>query len=216
MKVKEKKSKKNLFTILYLFIFIILLFELTMSYFTARTRSENNALDTKAGQLTLALSVAEKYPGYHLLPLNDNDIMKAYHNKCVDDNGNSACAAYDIELLNESAKQEIIGTIDFEINGIENLSYLVLDEKENIYQQITKIPNNAKNMPLGSDFILDSAFELGKPTKRNFTLLIWLSDYEYDQVEDKGGNFSATVAYNSIYGRKLSSNITGLNNGGNQ
>lgn len=209
------KNKKNLFVILYLLILVTLLLEVTFSYFTAKAKSGNNALDAKSGELTLSLSVASKYSGVSLIPLDDNDIMKAYHNKCVDDKGRGACVAYDIALLNDSARQKVIGTIDFEINGIENLSYMVLDEKEKVYQQITKISNSISNMPLGGYFILDSAFELGRATKKNFILLIWLSDYEYDQVEDKGGNFSATITYNSIYGRKLSSNIIGLNSGGN-
>lgn len=211
----EAKDKKSLLLMLYIFIFIFMCFGVAFSYFTARAKSENSALNVKSGKLTLSLEVASKYSGHKLIPLADSDVMKAYHNKCVDDYGNGACVAYDIEVSNDSAKQDIIGTIDFEIEHIENLSYLVLDEDEKIYQNITKVEKSTKNMPLGSNFILDSALETGVATKRNFTLVIWLSNFDYDQVEDKGGTFSASITYNSIYGQKLSSTVSGSEKEGN-
>ncbi len=211
----EAKDKKSLLLMIYIFSFIFMLFGVAFSYFTAKTRSENNALDTKSGRLTLGLEVASRYSGHKLIPLADSDIMKAYHNGCVDDYGNGACVAYDIEVINDSAKQDVIGTVDFDIEHIENLSYLVLDENENIYQNITRIEKSTKNMPLGSNFILESALETKIPTKRDFTLLIWLSNYDYDQVEDKGGTFAASITYNSIYGQKLSSTVSGAEKEGN-
>jgi len=211
----EAKDKKSLLLMIYIFSFIFMLFGITFSYFTAKARSENNALDVKSGKLTLTLEVASKYTGYKLIPLADSDIMKAYHNKCLDDYGNGACVAYDIEVTNDSARQDVVGTIDFDIDHIENLSYLVLDEEENIYQNITKIEKSTKNMPLGSNFILESALETNIPTKKDFTLLIWLSDYDYNQVEDRGGTFSASITYNSIYGQKLSSIVSGTEKEGN-
>lgn len=203
------KDKKSLLLMLYVFIFIFMCFGVAFSYFTARTRSENSALNVKSGKLTLSLEVASKYAGHKLIPLEDSDVMKAYRNECVDDYGQSACDAYDIEVINDSAKQDVIGSIDFEIEHIENLNYLVLDEEERIYQNITKIEKSTKNMPLGSNFILDSALETGVPTKRKFTLIIWLSNYDYNQVEDIGGTYKASITYNSIYGQKLSSTVTG-------
>ena len=209
------KDKKYLLLTIYIFSFIIMLFGVAFSYFTARDRSNNHALDVKSGHLTLGLEVSSKYAGHKLIPMNDIDVMRAYHNDCLDDYGNGACVAYDIEVTNDSAKQDVIGTVDFNIEHIDNLSYLVLDEKEDIYQNITKIEKSTKNMPLGSNFILDSALETGITTKRKFTLLIWLSNYNYDQVEDKGGTFSASVTYNSIYGQKLSSTVSGSERDGN-
>lgn len=205
----EAKTKKGLIVMIYLFSIIIMLFGITFSYFTARSRSNNNALDVKSGRLKLALEVDSKYTGYSLIPLNDSDIMKAYNNKCLDNDGNGACVAYDIIVTNDSARQDVVGKIDFDIKHISNLSYLVLDEEGKIYQNITKIEKSTKNMPLGSNFILEGAFETGTPTQKKFTLIIWLSNYDYDQVEDKGGTFTAAISYNSVYGQKLSSTVSG-------
>ena len=211
----EEKDKKSLLFILYIFSFIIMLFGVSFSYFTAKARSDNTALNAKSGKLTLGLEVSSKYTEHKLIPAADADIMKAYHNECVDDYGNGACVAYDIEVTNDSAKQDVIGTIDFKIEHIENLSYLVLDEEENIYQNITKIEKSSTNMPLGNNFILDSALETGIPTRKKFVLVIWLSDYDYNQEEDRGGTFSASITYNSIYGQKLTSTVSGMEEGGN-
>lgn len=205
----EAKNKRKFLIVIYMFSMIIMLFGIAFSYFSAKARSENSALNVKSGTLTLSLELKEKYTGHKLIPTADSDIMKAYYNKCVDDYGDGACVAYDIEITNDSAKQDVVGTIDFDIEHIENLSYLVLDEEDNIYQNITKISNDTKNMPLGSNFILESALETGIPTKRNFKLVIWLSDFDYDQEEDRGGTFSGSITYNSIYGQKLSTSLSG-------
>lgn len=200
--------KKGILIMIYVFAVIFMFFGISFSYFSARAKSENQALNTKSGKLSLSLEISSKYNGMKLIPSADEDIMKAYHQKCLDNDGKGACVAYDITVTNETAKQDVIGTIDFNVNHIENLSYIVLDENENIYQDITKIKGDTSNMPLGSHFILDNALETGIPTKRKFTLIIWLSNFDYDQNEDKNGSFAASVTYNSIYGQKLTSNVS--------
>ena len=135
--------------------------------------------------------------------------MKAYNNKCMDDYNQVACAAYDIVVTNDSATQDIIGNIDFTVNHLENLSYLVLDEENNIYQDITKVKESTDDMPLGSNFILEGAIETGSPTTKKFTLVIWLTNLDRHQAEDLGGTYSASIEYSSIYGQKLSSSVSG-------
>ena len=205
--------KKGIIIMIYVFAIIFMFFGISFSYFSARAKSENQALNTKSGKLNLSLEVASKYSGFKLIPTADEDIMKAYHQKCLDDNGNGACVAYDIIVSNDTARQDVVGTIDFNINHIENLSYIVLDEGENIYQDTVKINDKINNLPLGERFILENALETGIPTKKKFTLIIWLSNYDYDQDGDKNGSFTASVTYNSIYGQKLTSNVSGTEKG---
>lgn len=209
------KEKRYLLLTIYIFSFIIMLFGVAFSYFTARTRSDNNAVATKSGKLTLTLEVVAKFPTGKLAPMNDTDVMQAFHNQCIDSNGRTACAAYEITVSNETAKQDVAGTVDFSINHIENLNYLVLDEQDNVYQNITKINKSTKNLSLGRNFILDSALESGIPTKRKFTLIIWLSNKNYNQLEDANGTYEASITYNSVYGQKLSSTISSTEKGGN-
>ena len=206
MKVKEKKF---LILMIYTFSMIVMIIGITFSYFTTKTRSNKDALSIKSGHLFLTLDVESKYSGHKLIPLADSNVIEAYNNKCFDDYGNGVCVAYDIIITNDTVKQDVMGNIDFNVENINNLSYLVLDEESNIYQKITKVEENTKNMPLGSNFILDSAFDTGTSTKRKFTLVIWLSDYDSNQLGDMGGNFTASITYNSVYGQKLSSVISG-------
>ena len=205
----SNKEKKYLLISVYLFALIFMLFGFSFAYFTARDKSQEKALDVTSGQLHLSLEIAQKYPGKKLIPTDDTDIMKAYNNKCVDDNGSAACDAYDLIITNDSATQDIIGNIDFTINHIKNLSYLVLDEEGNIYQDITKVPKSTDDMPLGGNFILDGAIETGTVTSRKFTLIIWLSNLNQEQNDESGGTYSASIEYSSIYGQKLSSSVSG-------
>ena len=123
----SKRDKKYLLLMIYIFCFIFISFGVVFSYFTANARSNNNALSVKSGSLFLSLQVESKYSGHKLITLADSDIMKAYYNECVDDYGNGACVAYNISIVNDSTSQEVIGTIDFDIDHINNLCYLVLD-----------------------------------------------------------------------------------------
>ena len=208
----SNKEKKYLLLAVYLFAFIFMLFGFSFAYFSARDKSEANALSVTSGHLNLSLEVVQKFPGNKLIPTNDTDIMKAYNNNCVDDENRNACAAYDLIITNDSATQDIVGNIDFTVDGIKNLSYLVLDENGNIYQDITKVEKSTDNLPLGSNFILDGAIETGNVTSKKFTLIIWLSNLDRDQNDEMGGTYSASIEYSSIFGQRLSSSVSGEGN----
>ena len=136
--------------------------------------------------------------------------MTAYKNKCVDIHGKGACLAFELEVSNFNSQQDMIGTIDFEVVGIENLSYIVLDEEGNEYLGKTSIKNGiTEGMSLGEHFILGDATETN-PTTRKFTLIVWLTNLsDKDQTDfDAGGSFTAAVSYESvIYGSKLTGTI---------
>lgn len=202
--MKESNKKKILLTI-YLFSIIFMLIGFTFSYFTAQTRSSNNALSIKSGKLKLSLNVSPKYTDYKLIPTDDEDIMKAYNQKCLDDAGSGACLAYDIVVTNDSVTQDVVGKISFTLDHIENLKYLVLDENGNIYQEITSITDD-NVMPLGEHFIIEKKEEPAK--QRKFVLVIWLSNLNQSQDYEKGGTFKASVNYNSVYGQSLTSGVS--------
>ena len=65
--------------------------------------------------------------------------MQHIKQKCKDDLDRGACLAYGLEVFNFEEKSEIEGIIDFHLNGLENLSYMVLDENDNVYLDITHI-----------------------------------------------------------------------------
>ena len=191
---------------------IILLIGTTFSYFTMSTGSDTDKLSVNAEQINVTLSVSSVYVGKKLIPTNDSDIMIAYKQNCVDDFGYGACLAYNLEISNFSMVQDMIGSINFTTNGIENLSYMLLDEGGNVYLPKTLVTDDTTNMPLGSSFILEDGSEV--PTSKKFTLIIWLSNLpNIDQSDvDADKSFSATVFYRSIYGGELTGHITGSGN----
>lgn len=206
-----KQNKINVFllvtTILSTFILLI---GATFSYFSTKNMSELNALAVEAGKVKLGLGVSSLYNGFNLIPTNDSDIMIAYKQRCKDDYGRGACNAYEFEVSNFNKEIDVVGKIDFVVNGIDNLSYMVLDENDNIYLDKTSVSDGeSSNMPLGEHFILGDATELSSTSKK-FKLIIWLTNLNEAQDEyDAGGSFSATITFNSVYGGKLTADISG-------
>lgn len=212
-----KQNKINVFLLVTSILStFILLIGATFSYFSTRNMSKMNALAVEAGKVRLGLGVSPLYTGYKLIPTNDSDIMTAYNQKCLDDYGSGACLAYEFEVYNFNLKQDVIGKIDFNVEGIENLSYIVLDENDTIYLDKTSVGNGiTKDLPLGEHFILEDATELNSKSKK-FKLIIWLTNLEQDQNEtDAGGQFSATITFSSVYGGKLTATIDGYESSDN-
>lgn len=210
-----KNNKINIFLLVTSILSIlILLIGATFSYFNISTMSRMNALVVESGQVKIGLGVSPIYSGHALIPLKDEYISKAYNQKCLDDLNRGSCLAFGLEVFNFSKAQEIEGTIDFYINGIENLSYMVLDENGETYLDTTHIDSSASsNLSLGQPFILDDATNVSKTSKK-FILLIWLTDNNKIQDEtDAEGSFYATVTFSSTYGGRLTGNVNGIKSG---
>lgn len=209
--MESYKSNKFLFVTSVLSILILTL-GTTFSFFTVSNKSEYDAVKVEANKIQLALSIDKLYTGHKLIPTNDEDIIKAYQNKCIDIYGYGACLAYTIEMSNFNSEQNLIGKIDFNVTGIDNLSYMLLDEEENIYLSKQQIENGiSEKLSLGDNFILEDATE-NNPSTRKFILLIWLTNLDKNQNEtDASGSFTASISYESvIFGNKLTGTVTDI------
>lgn len=208
--MKENKAKKFLIVTSFLSI-IILLIGTTFSFFTYDTKSKQNALALSAAQIRISLGVSNLYTGKLLIPLKDDLIMTAYQDhKCTDYYGWGACQAYSLELFNDSKEVKIESFIDFELSGVENLSYMVLDEEERIYKDITHVDaKNPKGLSLGEDFTIPDGSV--HQTSKKLILLIWLTDTEKLQDEtDAGGSFTAAVTFRTREGSQLTGFVQGI------
>lgn len=190
---------------------IIMVLGATFSYFTVSNRSKLDALAVESGNIKMGLGISDLTSGILLIPMNDEDIMTAYKNNCIDDNGFGACNVYGFTISNFSSVQEVIGEVNFEVEGIENLSYIVLDENDNIYLEKTSVPNGSSSkLSLGDSFTLNNGTEVS-PTVKDFKLVIWLSNKENAQNEkDAGGTYTAIVNYASVDGSILTGNVKGM------
>lgn len=208
--MESYRANKVLF-VTSVFSLMILAIGTTFSFFTVSQRSKYDAVIVEADKISLSLNLSPLYTGKSLIPTNDEDIMTAYNQECIDDNGKGACLAYEIKISNFNKGQDIVGKINFDVTDIEHLSYMVLDANDNsIYLNKTSIKNGVtEGMSLGPHFILTNGTEL-LPTTRNFIILIWLTNLDRDQTpEDAGGTFTASVTYESVYGSKMTGYIKG-------
>ena len=205
-------KKTNIFLIVTsIFSMIIILIGATFSYFTVSSMSKVDAISAEAGKLQIGLGVSPVYSGYPLIPLKDELIDKAYSQRCKDDNNNGACLAYTLEVFNFADANEVEGFIDFTIEGIENLSYKVLDEEGNNYLDVSHIDSSkSMGLTLGKPFYLEKGSEQNSYSKK-FTLLIWLTDIDEAQDStDANGKFSAMVTYRTSEGGRLTATVEGM------
>lgn len=209
-----KKDKINLFLLILSVVSItILTIGATYSFFTINAISKANAVSVEAGRVMVGLGVIPKYHDYKLIPMNDSDVMTAYSQECIDDYGNGACLAYDINVYNYGKMQDIVGKIDFSLDGINNLKYLLLDSNGNRYVDITEISSTAANgLSMGNAFTLPEG-TMTKPSTKDFVLIIWISNLDKSQNDDDaGGKFNAAVTYSSMSGSRITANVGGMEN----
>ena len=196
------KSSKFL-PILYILTFLFVLIGSTFAYFTTGVQSNTGAIAANSAKVGIKLLVEPLYVDESLIPMDNEDVMKAYTKRCIDDNNYGACQAYTITVENIGEALEYNGTINFTMEHIENLNYLVLDENDEEYHEITEIEQ-------GSELPLGDSFNLPKEGKRVFKLIIWVPNFDYDQYEyDGGGTFNALVTYKSAGDYQISGSITG-------
>ncbi len=188
-------KKNKLLISMSIILLIIMLIGTTFSYFAAFVKSDRN-IESVAATFGAGVEITELYGGKSMIPMDDSDVMTGYNNQCVDIKGYGACYAYNIHIDNTGDKFSYVGTINFDVNDIKNLKYLVLDEENNKYVEDTLIS--------GDDQTLGDSFELDTGESRDFVLVIWLSNLEGPQDdEDAGGNFSASVTYETTYGSRI-------------
>lgn len=189
---KVKVKKRNFLLVIYLLTFVFVTIGTTFSYFTGAVASEKEKVAGGASVVGINLSTEALYTEKALIPTNDDDIMKAYNQECIDDLGNGACQAYTITIENIGTKASYAGTVNFNLDHITNLNYLILDEADEIYLDKTAIVSE-------TDESLGDEFELETNEKKIFKLVIWVPNYEYDQNDEDGaGTFNATVTYKTF------------------
>ena len=190
------KTNKNLL-VLPILSMIVLLLGATFSFFNISAYSNEGAVGVTAAVVDIEVEVSPLYTGKDLIPMDDNLVMTGYNHNCVDDNQFGACHVYEISVINNGDGSEYSGTINFSINGIEHLNYLLLDEEDNVYVSGTPIVS-------GTDQSLGNSFALASNETKKFKLVVWLSNYEDEQDdEDGGGSYSALVTYASTYGTRI-------------
>lgn len=196
--------KNNKFLpILYGLTFVVVLIGSTFAYFTQTGGSSDGALAATGAHVGLKLYVEPLYTGKDLIPMNNSDVDTAIQNMCIDKNGYGACQAYTLTVENIGEDLNCNGLINFTLDGITNLNYLLLDEDNNRYVDQTGIVSGT-NQTLGNNFTLP------KETTKSFKLVIWVPNINENQDDyDGGGNFNAIVTYKSSGNVEVTGSISG-------
>ena len=183
--------------------FIFILLGGTFSFFTLYRGSSEGAVQANAAQFGANITISSIYTDNKLIPMNDSDIFTAFSDqyKCVDSHGYGACDAYLLTIENIGEALDYEGTINFSIDGITNLNYMILDESDNIYVNTTRIV-------AGNDMTLGNAFTLPKEGTKVFKLLIWLSNYDRSQNIEDNGTYNATISYVTNNGSMITGSIS--------
>ena len=196
-------KKNNLISIIWMSTIIITIIGATFSYYSTVSASNSEAVNPKSSIFGIDLVVLPLYADKPLIPLNDEDVMTAYQNECVDIYEYGACKAYEINILSYGDDLSYNGTIEFNSNKIENLKYMILDEDDNPYVDITDVE-------FGTIQTLGDEFSLSYNERKRFKLIIWVPNYNYDQNDaDGAGSFSASISYVSTGDNKITGTISG-------
>ena len=204
----ENMKKGKILIIIYVLTFLFVLVGSTFSYFTMSKDSGEGAITSSATTLTLNLEITPIHDYKPLIPMNDEDVEKAYYHSCNDDNNFGACQAYKLTIKDSNIDTELSGTIKFSLTDIENLKYTVIEVDEDtdeitpyLDEKMTVIPDTSQT--LGSSFLLS------KGEERSFVIIIWIPNFEEDQNEyDGGGSFTAEVTYESTSEYRLTGSIS--------
>ncbi len=195
-----KNSK--ILIVIYVLSFIFVLTGSTIAYFTMTAQSGESAAGAKSSNVGINLLATPLYNEKKLIPLNDSDVMTAYENECVDINDYGACHAYTLTIENIGSSLTYDGLIKFDLTNITNINYMVLDEDDEVYKAKTTVTNEW--LSLGDSFLLPA------DATREFKLIIWVPNYNYDQNNyDGGGVFNAIVKYKAQGNYEISGSITG-------
>ena len=202
-------DNKKIIIVVVIFSLVLLSVVGTYAFFSTEAGSTNGALSASTAKFTISLDVRGVYTNIDLIPMDDNLVLTGYDNNCVDDNSYNVCQVYSITLKNNSGTgqdERLLGTINFNLNQIKNLSYVLIDENKNFYTEPTEV-YGADKLSLGN------YVNLRDGDSKIFYLIIWLSDNDDNQTnDDAGGRFDASVTYTGITGDNLSSMITGTIN----
>lgn len=200
--MKEKKYIKiDFMTIVSVLTFIIMGLGATFAYFTASVKGEEQYVSVSSLEVILNLKIAPLYNGKDVLPTNDEDIEKAYKNKCLDYAGNGACFAYTIEIENKGYPQEGTAIFNATSDTITNLKYMIVSEGED-YETL-KTPTPAIGST--SDEQLSGVpIKVDRDENKKVVIIIWISNLDEAQDEEQGGFFEGQVSFTSTSGAVIS------------
>lgn len=208
---------KYWYLILFAFVLAISTIGSTYAFLTATASSSENAVQAKSTTYSLSMNITPVYSDFSFIPMDNKDALKALENKCKDKYDRGACSAYNIRLYDYNDQLTFIsGKMDVTLDNISNLSYMMLEEKNeynenscvNINDKTYCISKEATSVGDGINLSLGDEYNVINTTEKNLILLIWLTNLEESQNKYDIGSFNSIITFSMGNGGEIKGNIS--------
>lgn len=216
-----KKNFKYTYILILISVVIISSIGATYAYFATSSGSKKADITTSSEGYNISMKITPVYDGFSTIPLDDENVIKAINNKCKDKYNRGACSVYSIKIDGYDENLDFIsGIMNTTTNNIENLSYMVLEEKDNTQEQNCVVINDksyciskeATRIIVNTDLSLGDKYDVTGTTEKNFLLVIWLSNIEMNQNENDIGTFQASITFSMGNGGQIKGTIVASGN----
>jgi hypothetical protein len=213
-----KRNVRLLYGVVMLIVLAITTVGATYAYWAASTRSDSGEVQTGSTIFSISMNINPLYHDFSVIPMNDEDALKALKNKCKDKYDRGACSAYSIYVHDYNEDLDYIsGFMDITTNNMQNLSYMMLRISDTYeedscvvvdeYNETYCVVKEATHMGDGVALSLGDAYEVSGMTSTKFILLIWLSNFKYSQNSIDVGTFNATITMQAGNGGQIKGSI---------
>lgn len=214
-----KKEYKLLYVVLVIIIFSITTIGATYAYWTATTASNNNDIKTESTIYSISMDINPLYHDFSVIPMNDEDALKALKNKCKDKYDRGACSAYNIHVYDYDVNLGFVsGFMNVSTNNMQNLSYMMLKESDTYDENTCVIIDDtediyctakeATSVEIDTDLSLGDTYDVVGTESIDFILLMWLSNLDVSQNETDIGTFEAIVTMQAGSGGEIKGSIS--------
>ena len=222
--MKNNGKFKYIYIILLIWILAISTIGSTYAYWTATTSSKDSDINASSTTYEISMKIDPLYNDFSFIPMDDNDALKALENHCKDKFDRGACNAYTINIYDYNTNLgNISGSMDVNLQNIENLSYMVLEEKNEqtetncttVNDKIYCITKEATDIGDGTNLSLGDNYDITGTDNKSFILLIWLTNLEQSHNEKDIGNFNAIITFAMGNGGEIKGSIDSVLVNGN-
>ena len=214
-----KREFGLLYVVLMIMVLSITTIGATYAYWTATTASNNNDIKTESTIYSISMDINPLYHDFSVIPMNDEDALKALKNKCKDKYDRGACSAYNIHVYDYDVNLGFVsGFMNVSTNNMQNLSYMMLKESDTYdedtcviiddTEDIYCVAKEASSVEIDTDLSLGDTYDVVGTESIDFILLMWLSNLNVSQNETDIGTFEAIVTMQAGSGGEIKGSIS--------
>ena len=204
------KSNNIILSIIIVLLLVIAIVGATFAYFSASTIGNGDNISGQTSNFRVAINI-ETVKGGNLIPVVDDLIDDTLNSDyvCEDARGYTLCDLYRIRLTNSGDPVTLMGTMKTIYSNYEsdNLKFQLFTLSGSTYTEISDMitidhDTNSQNSFVLEDIAIEFSLTDGNTTNQisDYYLAIWLSDAEYNQLEDQDKVYEGNIMFTSDNG----------------